>query len=114
VTDRHHQWLSILAIGLAVMLSSAFAEDSNRPRDSVQGTLEKIDQNGKSLHIWVPGCEEDSVKKYPVRNTFLFGKARVGDIVSVTVSGNAQVVQEIKVVSPKARARGFLLLCRDK
>jgi hypothetical protein len=97
-----------------VVLSSAFAEDSNKPRDSIQGTLEKIDQNGKSLHIRVPGCEEDSVKIYPVRKTFLFGKARVGDVVSVTVSGNAQVVEEIKVVSPKERARGFFFCAGDK
>jgi hypothetical protein len=76
--------LGLFAIGLALFVSSAFAEDSNNPRLP-------------SRELW---------REYPVRNTFLFGKARVGDVVRATAFGNAQEVEEIKVgVSTGGSAR---------
>jgi hypothetical protein len=71
-----------------------------------------MDLKSRTLHIWVPGCEEDSIRTYPVSNNSLFGKVRVGDVVTATISDNAQVLEEIKVLSPNERALGFLLLCR--
>jgi hypothetical protein len=100
-------------IGLVVLVSSSFAADVSKPRQSFRGTIERIDLKGKTLHIWIPGCEGEAIRSYPISNTISLGRARVGDAITATLSADAQAIEKIAVLSSKGKGLGILLLCGE-
>jgi hypothetical protein len=104
--------LNALAIGLFVVASlGAFAEDSSKRRQSFLGTIDKTDLRSKTLSIWVPGCDDDSVKTYTARSGTILSEVKAGDVVRVSVHTDTHVLQDIEVLTPRERALGFLFLC---